>query len=153
MKCSNRRARWSPQIAYFVLTAVQNTTVLNSNSQKQNIFTYETTRECLWKTTDLFNKSTSVPLFIPGGGIRPMCEISIRSLSPQHHHRSRLQSWLHTQPNMPHLLFSRHTRCSPTPSPIIMPLSLPHPRVWLPRAGVAHMRAAAGLGSGPPVRG
>lgn len=87
-----------------------------------------------------------------------MCEISILSLSPQHHHRSGLQSWLHTQPNMPHLLFSHHTHCSPTPSPIIMPLSIPHPCVRLPRAGVAHMHAAAGpasqgIGSRPGLRG
>lgn len=43
-------------------------------------------------------------------------------LSPQHHHRRGLQSWLHTKPDMPHLLFSHHTHCSPTPSPMIMPL-------------------------------
>lgn len=56
-----------------------------------------------------------------------MCEISYFPLptAPPQERASVLAS--HTQPNMPHLLFSRHTHCSPTPSPMIMPLSLPHP--------------------------
>lgn len=43
-----------------------------------------------------------------------------------HHNRNRLQSWLHTKPNTPHSLFSHHTRCSPTPSSMMMPISI-HP--------------------------
>lgn len=48
-----------------------------------------------------------------------------------HHHRNRLQSWLHTKPDTSHLLFSHHTRCSPTPSSMMMPHSVRHPFLYL----------------------
>lgn len=76
------------------------------------------------------NRLTSVPLILPGWAV---CVKSLHSalycptvapLSPQHHHRNGLQSRLHTKPDMPHLLFSHHTRCSPTPSSMIMQLSV-----------------------------